>query len=64
MLLCADKTSPQILLHTMFYVKVSLWLMQNKNAIKDNFENIETNLSEAIGMSEGVWGGNTGKKVC
>lgn len=50
----------------MFYVKVSLWLMQNKNAIKDNFENIETNLSEAIGMSEGVWGGNkhTEKKVC
>lgn len=48
----------------MFYVKVSLWLMQNKNAIKDNFENIETNLSEAIGMSEGLWGGNTGKKVC
>lgn len=38
--------------------------MQNKNAIKDNFENIETNLSEAIGMSEGVCGGNrhTGKK--
>lgn len=33
--------------------------MQNKNAIKDNVENIETNLSEAIGMSEGVCVGET-----
>lgn len=42
----------------MFCMKVSWWSIQNKNAIKDNFESIETDLTEGIGMSEGVWGGN------
>lgn len=52
-------------MHAMFCVKVRLWPMQNKNAIKDNFASIETNLSEAIGMSEECGGEtNTQEKKC
>lgn len=51
-------------MHAMF-CEGQLMTYANKNAIKDNFESIETNLSEAIGMSEGVWGEtDTQKKKC